>query len=203
MEISDYEPVTLVPPTHDLLSPAPVRYSYTNRGPIVSPTSPEHPLPSPLSAASLTSLLNAAWPAVPPTILAAEPEDASNAMLRTDESANSFPPPGEEPRSRPRSSRISSLLSALTTDAPAYNSRHQAVDGGVRIAGGPSSARGPSINVTSRHEMVYDSVTLGKSIDSLGTIPPPYAQYSDTSTSGSPRSTRAERRGRSAELVSI
>lgn len=126
---------------------------------------------------------------MPPIILSTEPQGASSGVLRTEpeDLSSPFESEAEEALAQTRSYRVSRLLSALATEQPPEESRRQAVDGGIRIAGGPS-------HTTSRREIgaVYSSASLGTSIDSVGTIPPPYAQYSDGSVSGSARSRRED-----------
>ncbi|KZT63597.1 hypothetical protein DAEQUDRAFT_105024 [Daedalea quercina L-15889] len=124
----------VVPPTAELLSPTPARHSWTNRRSIISPSSP---LPSPCSAASLTSLLNANWPAVPPTIVV--PEQASaprDSFGLTDESRASDAQEGQ-PLGQTRSSTTFSAFGSGVTGTGEQLTRRQAEDGGVRLAGGP------------------------------------------------------------------
>ncbi|KAI0733350.1 hypothetical protein C8Q72DRAFT_949832 [Fomitopsis betulina] len=115
----EYEPVTLMHPSHDLLSPTPSQHPYTNRTSSLSPTSPEQP--SPLSAASLTSLLNAAWPAVPPTILTTEPGGVPSGALHAETAVDildSFTSQTEDTLrpAQTRAYRVSRILSALAND---------------------------------------------------------------------------------------
>ena len=109
-------------------------------------------------------------------------------------------PPTQGLSEQARSRREPGTLSGLATGELKTGSPRQALDGGIRITGG-SSGGGPPTSVMSHRDTaaLYDA-SLGASMDSVATVPPPYAHYSDGSVTGSPSSTRGG--GRSGNLPS-
>ncbi|KAH9835044.1 uncharacterized protein C8Q71DRAFT_138796 [Rhodofomes roseus] len=176
--------VLIVPPYPDLLLPTPTQESWATRMSRMSSASiPEQPLPSPLSPASLTSLLDANWPVVSSTRLAQGWAPAPRRSLMVIEQGREGGPPRDQAqgRAQERASRTLSMWARISPGTlPDPRTRRPTEDGGVRLAGGP-----PGVEFVSHDAPVYETMTISSSVRSNRTPPPPYARYSDTSTDGS------------------